>query len=372
MDAWEGRSRSDEDLAKLLNGRGTDREERLLRLVDTMRAEQLHASTVAKEEGENSNFGRWRKPGLLLAAVFIAAGVAAAFLHTSRPLPALWNLQPAATALTASVPSGAEPGHRDERDPAPKIVQPQPPAGVAKPDVAMDRPLGPTPSGDLAAAVPPSVPHPSEPVSAQQPVPAQQPIPARQPVSTQPPVSTEPSVSARQPVSTQPPVSTEPSVAAQQPVSAEPPVSAHPPVSAQQPIPAQPPLSDQQPVSTPPDASQAATPTAPAPTGTTDEVAELETAKPVLSVYYAQGSSHAETTARNLPVWIGSDLASSNAAAQTNVSGDAVIKLSEERNHALARMIGKSLGDAGYKWRIENTSASVGEHRNSIEVWLPR
>jgi hypothetical protein len=68
---------------------------------------------------------------------------------------------------------------------------------------------------------------------------------------------------------------------------------------------------------------------------------------------------------------IGSNLTSSDFNAQTNLPNDAVIKFSEERNHALALMIGKSLGDSGYRWKIEKSSSSVGSHRNMIEVWLP-
>jgi hypothetical protein len=64
-------------------------------------------------------------------------------------------------------------------------------------------------------------------------------------------------------------------------------------------------------------------------------------------------------------------LTSSDFKARTDLPDDAVIKFAEERNHALARMIGKSLGVLGYRWRIENTSSSVGSHRNMIEVWLP-
>jgi hypothetical protein len=109
----------------------------------------------------------------------------------------------------------------------------------------------------------------------------------------------------------------------------------------------------------------------PPPTVAAAEVPEPETAKPVLWVYYPHGSSRAEANARSLAARIGSNLTSSDFKAQTNLPNDAVIKFSEERNHALARTIGKSLGDSGYRWKIEHTSSSVETHRNMIEVWLP-
>jgi hypothetical protein len=98
---------------------------------------------------------------------------------------------------------------------------------------------------------------------------------------------------------------------------------------------------------------------------------EPETAKPVLWVYYLQGSSRAEANARSLAARRSSNFTSSDLKAQTDLPNDAVIKFSEERNRALARMIGKWLGNSGYSWKIENASSSNGSHRNMIEVWLP-
>jgi hypothetical protein len=101
------------------------------------------------------------------------------------------------------------------------------------------------------------------------------------------------------------------------------------------------------------------------------EVSEPETAKPVLSVYYPHGSRRGEATARILATRIGSEVTSSDIKTPTSLPDDAMIVFSEERNHEFARMIGKSLGDSGYRWKIEKIPSPVGSHRNMIEVWLP-
>jgi hypothetical protein len=104
----------------------------------------------------------------------------------------------------------------------------------------------------------------------------------------------------------------------------------------------------------------------------TANVSGSESDKPALVVYFPRGSLRAETNARSLSTRIGSDLAKSDFEAQPTLPDDAVIKFSDESNHKLARFVGKSLGDMGYRWRIENTSGSAGAVRNKIEVWLPR
>jgi hypothetical protein len=101
------------------------------------------------------------------------------------------------------------------------------------------------------------------------------------------------------------------------------------------------------------------------------EVAEPEAAKPLLCVYYLHGSSRAEANARSLAARVGPNLIGSEFKAETDLPDDAVIKFSEERNHAVARMIGKSLGDSGYRWKIEKARALIQSDRNIIEVWLP-
>jgi hypothetical protein len=110
---------------------------------------------------------------------------------------------------------------------------------------------------------------------------------------------------------------------------------------------------------------------APPPARAEAEVSEPETAKPVLLVYYPHGSRHGEATARSLAAPIGSVVTSSDIKAPTSLPDDAMIVFSEERNHEFARMIGKSLGDSGYRWKIEKIPSPVGSHRNMIEVWLP-
>jgi hypothetical protein len=142
----------------------------------------------------------------------------------------------------------------------------------------------------------------------------------------------------------------------------------------------------QQQVADPPDMTEvtrqpAAVPSQPQPSneltlqhregGAADEVSESQTAKPVLRVYYPSGSLHAETNARSLLARVQPDLTRSDAEAQTGLPNEAVIKFSEERNHPLARLIGKSLGILGYRWKIENASGMVDRPRNVIEVWLP-
>ena len=198
----------------------------------------------------------------------------------------------------------------------PKIAQPQPPESVAEVDAPTDRPVNPAPIRPVPGAPSLSNPHPSAPALAEQ-------------------------------------------------------SAADPPNLAEAPTP-------QAAVTTPPKSIEPVAPrreadalASPPPTVAAAEVSEPETAKPVLWVYYPQGSSRAEANARSLAARIGSNLTSSDFNARTNLPNDAVIKFSEERNHALARMIGKSLGDSGYRWKIENTSSSVGSHRNMIEVWLP-
>jgi hypothetical protein len=110
---------------------------------------------------------------------------------------------------------------------------------------------------------------------------------------------------------------------------------------------------------------------APPPARAEAEVSEPETAKPVLLVYYPHGSRRGEATARSLAARIGSVVTSSDIKAPTSLPDDAMIVFSEERNHEFARMIGKSLGDSGYRWRFEKIPSLVGSHRNMIEVWLP-
>jgi hypothetical protein len=312
----DSKSRLDEAPTRASNSSGTDREERLLRFVDRLRTEQIHASIAANAEGGRTGFRRWRWRGLLLAVVVVVIGAAAAFLRASGPSHVRLDASPGSAVGTALVQSAPEAAPSSQRALSPKIAQPQPPEGVAEGDAPTDRPVNPAPSrpvpGDLSLDNPhPSAPALAEPSAADSPHVAEAPAPPA--AVTTPPKSIEP-------------------------------------------------------VAPPREADSVASPP---PTVAAAEVSESETAKPVLWVYYPQGSSRAEANARSLAARIGSELTSSDFEARTNLPNDAVIKFSEERNHALARMIGKSLGASGYRWKIENTSGSVGPHRNMIEVWLP-
>jgi hypothetical protein len=315
VDAWDCRSRLDKDPTRPSNDRGADREERLLRFVDILRTEQVRASIVANAEDGKAGFRRWRGPGLLLTVVIITMG-AAAFLQASGPPQVDSDAQPDAAVGMALVQWASEPVYLGQRVLPPRITQPQPPEGVAEVDVPAEARISPAPFRPVPGALSLSNPDPSEPVLAAQQV-------------ADPPEITE--------------TTTPPGDVTMQPKSIDLLAPRHE-VNAQ--------------VGPPP--------------AKTAETAESETAKPVLRIYYPHGSSRAEANARSLSARIDSVLTSSDFEAQINLPNDAVIKFSEERNHALARMIGNSLGDSSYRWKIENTSSAVGSHRNLIEVWLPR
>jgi hypothetical protein len=118
------------------------------------------------------------------------------------------------------------------------------------------------------------------------------------------------------------------------------------------------------------DPTQSVTP--PAPPHGTEAASGARTAEapadgPDLLIYYPSGSTRAEASARNLAAQIGSNVTNSDVRAGGGPSDHAAIRFSGERNHTLARMIGRSLGEAGYHWKID-ASPSRG---NTIEVWLP-
>jgi hypothetical protein len=315
VDAWDSRSGLDEDSAGVSNGRGADREERLLRFVDILRADQVRGSIVA--EGDKTGFHRWRGPGRLLAVVIIVMGAAAAFLQASGPPHVHPDAQPDSAVGTALVQPASEPARLSQRDLPQKIVQPQPHEDVADVHVPTDRPVNPIPTRRVPEALSLNDPRPSEPVPAEQQV-ANPPEIAEAATPSSDVTMRSKSIDLLAPRH-------ETDALARRPL-----------------------------------------------TRATAEVSESETAKPVLWVYYPYGSSRAEANARILLARIDSNFTGPDVEAQTNVPTDAVIKFSEERNHALARMIGRSLGDLGYRWKIENTSSSVGSGRNVIEIWLPR
>ena len=315
----DSRSRFDEAPTWASNSSGTDREERLLRFVDRLRSAQVRASIVANAEGGRTGFRRWRWLGLLLAVVVVVMGAAAAFLQTSGPSHVRPDGPPNSAVGTALVQPAPKPVRLSQPALPPKIAQPQPPEGVAELDAPADRPANPAPIRPVPGALSLSNPHPSAPA------------PAEQSAADPPNVAEAPT---RPAAVTTPPKSIEP-------VAPRPEADAMVSFSRRHQLwPQLKPLN-------------------------------LRRLRPVLWVYYPRGSSRAEANSRSLAARIGLNLTSSDFNARANLPNDAVIKFSEERNHALARMIGKSLGDSGYRWKIENTSSSVGSHRNMIEVWLP-
>jgi hypothetical protein len=318
MDTWDCEARWDEASKRAANtgaanDRSPGREERLLRFVDILRTEQVRASIVA--EGDKTSFRRWRGPGLIMAVVFVTIG-ASAFLPAFRPSGVHPDAQPDLTLGTAVAHLPPEPAYLAQQDPE-KIAQPQPPEGIVDADVPTGRAVNPAPIRSVPEALSPGSPHPSESV-----------LPDRQAADS------PDAAGAVAPAG----------LMTAQPKSID--------------LPAQQYEADVL-------ASRPATKTA-------AEPSESEAAKPVLRVYYPHGSSRAEANARILSARIDSNLVGSDFQTRTDLPDDAVIKFSEEKNHTLARMVGKSLGNLGYRWKIENDSGAIGSHRNMIEVWLPR
>jgi hypothetical protein len=311
----DSRSRLDGHPAEVSNGASRDREERLLRLVDILRTEQLRASTEENDEGSETGSHRWRKFGLLSAIAVIVIGAAAVFLQASGPSHVHPASPPKPPAGVAPVQPAPEPARSGQQTLPPKPLQPQSPESVAE---------------NKPPAVGPAAPGPDRPV------------PGARSLSNHP---SEAALAERNP--------------ADLPNVAE---ATTPPTAG--PVPSNPvgPSGQEH----KPDVAAG-----PPPARAEQEVSESETAKPVLWVYYPKGSPRAEVNAWTLLMRTASDFENSDFKAQTDLPSDAVVKFSDERNHALARLVGKYLGDAGYKWKIENLTGSVDSHRNMIEVWLP-
>jgi hypothetical protein len=306
----DSRSQLDEHPARISNGTHADREERLLRLVDILRTEQMRASVVEPDDAAKKTNPRWRSIGLILAiaVLVIAAGVTVLrvadpfHIHPASPPKPLGKLAPVQPA-TGSDLSGKS------VDPA-NARQAQPHEGLSETGPATNAP-------SANRQVPESLPSGTP-----------QAAPSGQSVANPPngaeAVAPPAAVTARpNPVGALAPEHKADVVADPQSALAE------------------------------------------------QEAAEPATAKPVLRVYYPKGSMHAEVSAWSLSVRSRSDIASSDFRLQTNASGDALVKFSDERNHAVARLIGKYLGDAGYSWKIVNTTGSADSQRNIVEVWLP-
>jgi hypothetical protein len=311
----DSRSRLNDGPAKAPESFGTDREERLLRFVDILRTEQVHASIRANARGGGAGFRRWRGPALFLVVVVIAIGAAAAFLKSRSlsPIRPDGTHDPAAATASVQAPAPTSPSQ-----PAlpPEIAHSRAPERVPEADAPTGGPvnLNPTPpdAGVLSSS---NAPPPGS-------------APGQQGAAASPnltgPTSPPAAVPAR-------PDAIEPLAPSQEAdgLAASPPARAGP------------------------------------------EVSEPETAKPVLLVYYPHGSGRAEATVRSLAAQSGLEVTSSDIKAPTSLPDRAVITFSEEKNHKLARMIGKSLADSGYRWRIKKIPTPVGSHRNMIEVWLP-
>jgi hypothetical protein len=339
MDPRDPTLELDENPAPASNAAGSDREERLLRFVDVLRTEQIRAAILTNAERGKPGVRRWRRPGLLLALIIMAMG-SVAVLQKARS-PAADPNAPADSPTGAGVPFGPEatlPGQPDE---APNNAHSQPHEDIV----------------DAAAATPSAPPQPiPEALSLGNSRPSDPVLAGRQP-ATSPDIAeiNPPSAATTAPAPT--PTPPAPTPTAPTAATAAPTAATTAPTKSADPVVAQ-------------DAAGALA--GGSPTTTAAEAAQSDSAEPVLRVYYPHGSSRAEATARTLFQRIDSSLAGSEFQAQADLPNEAVIGFSEEKNHALARVIGKSLGQAGYRWKIENASASSGSPRNIIEVWLPR
>jgi hypothetical protein len=312
----DSRSRLDEYPASISNGVGTDREERLLRFVDILRTEQVRATIVPNDEASGTGFHRWRALGLLLGIAVIVMGTAAAFLQISGPSHVHPSFLPKPPVEVVQVQPASKPARSGQQVLPPNIWQPQPHEDAAGSDLPANGQVAPAgPDRSVPGALSLSN-HPLEaPLAGQN--------------AADPPKLAE--------------ATTAPAAVTAPPNPVEPSGPEHNPNVV----------------------------ASPQPTRAAQEISASETAKPVLWVYFPKGSLRSEVNAWSLSVRTGSNFANSDFKAQTNLPSDAVVKFSDERDHALARLIGKYLGDAGYKWKIENAAGSVDSRRNLIEVWLP-
>jgi hypothetical protein len=399
----DGRSQLDEDSTGASDNPGSAREARLLRLVDIMRAEQIRASVEQGAEAGGSGF-HWRRPWPVGGLVLIAAGVVGAtlagavLLHSTGPSGGRRRAASVDTAMVEPAPVASA-----QRTPAADPVQPQPPPGAGEADAVADKPGGPGAGAGTSnapdrsqAAEPPEVaaaptqaapvttpPQPIAPTVPQ--VEAEPAAPGREAEPAAPQQETAPAAAQGETASAAPPGETEPAAPRQESEPAAPgqeTASAAPQQETASAAPGQETASaapGQETASAAPGREAAASGTSPAgspvagppPATATAEVPDPEAARPVLLVYYPDGSVPAEAAARSLTTRIGSNFVNSDVNAETSPPDTAVIRFSEQRNHSLARIVGKSLGDAGYRWRIENTAGSGASQRNTIEVWLP-
>ncbi len=98
---------------------------------------------------------------------------------------------------------------------------------------------------------------------------------------------------------------------------------------------------------------------------------EPEQGKPVVWIYYPIGATQAGETARTLAARIAPDAARVDYGAQADMPRIAVIRFSVGKNEELAKAVGKTLGNLGFRWKIEDVSKSVSTPHNMVEIWLP-
>jgi hypothetical protein len=306
------RSQLDEYPPNVANAARPDREERLLRLVDILRTEQMRAAVIETEEVSKKRFPRWRSIGLFLAIAVIVIGTAAALLRVADPFHVHPGSPPGPPARLAPVQPALNPDRSGKSDVSPGVSPSQPHEAVTETEPAPNLQVAPGSNGEALGA---------------------------QASSNRPSLAAAPERTAADP----------PNVAE----------------------PTAPPAARPNPVGSPGPEHRADTVASPQSPGVAQATSESQTARPVLRVYYPKGSIRAEVNAWSLSVRSGSSFAGSDFMLQTNGSSDAVVKFSGERNHAVARLVGKYLGDAGYSWKIENTTGSADAQRNIIEVWLP-
>ena len=329
----DSRSRMNDGPAEAPQSFSSDREERLLRFVDILRAEQVRASSRASvgasiganAEGGGTAVRRWRGLALSLVVVVIAIGAATAFLQAPHPSAVRPDATHDPAAATASV-QAPEPARSSQSAQPSEIGHAQAPEGVPDADAPTGGTAALNPTPPVAGTLSTSTAASSGSAPAQQ-------GSADAPILTGP--TAPPAAGAARSDTIEPLAPGREATA----LAAPPPAKAEPAVSE----------------------------SAVSESG----AAEPETAKPVLLVYYPYGSRRGEATARSLATRIGSEVTSSDIKALTGLPDRAMIKFSDARNHQLARIIGKSLGDSGYRWRIEKIPGPAGSRRDMVEVWLP-
>jgi hypothetical protein len=277
-------------------------------LVDKVPTDWMSPSTALRGRSRNTVFGGWRGLGRFWAILIAVTGSAVALLQAMGPPPVEREVRPVAATAEGPVPSALPPLQR------PNPAQSQ--SREAAPDAIATKVPQDNPGASLPTSVVPSLNN----------LPSPAPLAAEQNADNpqNPTVVTAPSVIAERP-----PETTE---------SLEP---------------------------------QHTTGVAADPSPTRAEAAISETGKPALRIYYSFESPLAAKNAQSLATRIGAELTRSDFKAESDLPRHAAVRISEERNHALARTIAQSLGDLGYGWEIENLSGLTQSPRNVIEVWLP-